>query len=264
MRTACKVFIHFIFFLIWLFYSFLQIKKLQSEENREYFSNTELKTFKKENEFPLPDIFQICSSKSIKPLISKPNLPWNYTQNSAKENCIDYKTNHFPASLILVEFENNEKKISLHEIYGRVAFASRGFISQIVISLEQTKKLITPARLLSSEKTKILNRYIYSFLGIQRVKNIFNTSNTNVAGFYFTTHSQYILIREEEKYTYLECLSWILAMLGFFELIARLIIFVFSSCCCSNDVRQLTPIDDENDPRKLNYSLLVPPQNWEQ
>jgi hypothetical protein len=263
MRTVWKVIIHVIFLILWLFYVYTQLKKYTSEKTNRVF-DTEMREFN-EKEFPFPPLFRICSKKTIKELHTTPILQTNNTQNGT---CVNYRPNSSVQDglFMVVEFESVDDKISFQYLdkekfyfyFIKVAIAPVDYFSHIQISVIQTERLLESGNLFFNPTKEIQNEYEFKLLGFQG-RSIFNSTAKNIAGFLLTTQKRYFLKHEKEGYPYFEMISWILAMLGFYELLARLIIFLLSSCsCCSGGeaIQQLELESNPHDPRRLNYTLI--------
>jgi hypothetical protein len=257
MRTVWKVIIHVIFLMFWLYYVYSQLKKYNSEKKNHVF-DTEMKEF---IEFPFLPPFRICSQNTTKEIHTPSILE---TLNIQK--CVVYQqtnTAHEPLFMV-VEFESSDRKIYFqlpqYGYFTTIAIAPFNYFSHIQISVVQTERLLVSDTLFHDAIKKIQNEFEFKLLGSQRIRSIFNSTAKNIAGFYLTTEKRYFLKHEKERYPYFEMISWILAMLGFYELLARLIIFLFSSCsCCSGGeaIQQLElESNPQHDPRRLNYTLI--------
>jgi len=103
---------------------------------------------------------------------------------------------------------------------------------------------------------KVEEKYTFKINGIQSAESYNNSSNV---GFGLIPNLQYFEKTEYSTYSFYELVSWILAMLAFFELLARLIIFLAESFVSyfSKKSKNLNSVSEPmSHPSHRDYALL--------
>eukprot|EP01080_Neovahlkampfia_damariscottae_P007874 gene7874-12343_t len=106
-------------------------------------------------------------------------------------------------------------------------------------------------------KYEEVRTYTFKINGVQNPK--FYGNSSNIIGFGLTPNRQYFEKTEYSRYSFNELVSWILAMLGFFELLARLIIFLGEGFVAyfSKKSKNLNSVSEPmSHPNHRDYALL--------